>query len=116
MTNDNARAEDGEIHNILAARYPNDRRLQRALIRLRELRPDAQYTSMLDTADPAFQRIVPTTPVDENHKAEPLALKAEPLIVASEANAGPKATESKEAQRKAASTSMSATPDSKKST
>lgn len=103
--NDNARAEDGEIHNILEARYPNDRRLQRAMIRLAELDPKGRYTSMLDTADPSFLRIVPQAPGlaegeategrDDTpptaQPAEPVALKAEPLVMTSATEAGPKA-------------------------
>jgi len=98
-------ADEAEVRAILEARYPNDRRLQRALIRLAELRPDGRYGSMTDTADPAFQRIIPlaaglgggetTEGQDDTPAATPkapgskgLALKVEPLVTTSSASAG----------------------------
>lgn len=90
MTKENGQSPstEAEVRAILADRYPNDRRLQRAMIRLAELDPKGRYTSMLDTADPAFQRIVPQP---EASGAEPVALKAEPLVMTSSTEAGPKA-------------------------
>lgn len=101
-------ASDAEVRAILEARYPNDRRLQRAIIRLAELRPQGRYTSKLDGTDPGFQRIVPVAGTEEAPdldvldgkgtgmetppKAGPLALKAEPLVTTASAAAGrPKA-------------------------
>lgn len=96
---------EAEVRAILEARYPNDRRLQRAMIRLAELDPKGRYTSMLDTVDPSFQRIVPQAPGLEGGEAteglddtptaaptgEPVRLKAEPLVMTSTTEAGPKA-------------------------
>jgi hypothetical protein len=93
---------EAEVRAILEARYPNDRRLQRAMIRLAELDPKGRYGSMTDTADPSFQRIIPQAPggeategLDDTPTAaptgEPVALKAEPLVMTSTTEAGPKA-------------------------
>lgn len=101
-------ADEAEVRAILEARYPNDRRLQRAMIRLAELRPEGRYTSMTDTADPAFQRIIPQAPAEGAEEAtesgtptpgpqaqptaQPVALKVEPLVTTASATAGrPKA-------------------------